>query len=147
MTIVFLLLCVAVLVYGRTAYKNRVDIECFSVFTKDTEGERKLNVAGEVYLKLNMDGTGMFYINASSSVIPILVAKRTYYFNYMINNKGVLNTELVKMMKTPSDNVDEKTFVRYIQNLGVKSSGNLTVSKFKNIYVIRYPGFIVHTCT
>ncbi|MEE9955493.1 hypothetical protein IV511_19070 [Enterobacter quasihormaechei] len=147
MIIATLLLCVAVLVYVRTANENRVAIECFSVFTKDIENREGMDISGEMYLKLEGNGTGMFYINSSNSGDPIYIAKRTYYFKYNIDNESILNAELIEVRKTPPDNVDDKTFIRFFQNIRFKSSGNLTLSKFKNIYVIKYPGFIVHTCT
>lgn len=143
----FLLLSVAALCFVRNANENRVDISCFSAFKKNTGGEDELNVFGEMLIRLTKDGTGTFYINASSSSSPVLVAKRTYYFHYKINDKGTLNISDFELRKNPLDNVDDETFIQYFQNLRFKSSGNLTISKFRNIYVIRYPGFTVHTCS
>lgn len=124
-----------------------VNIDCFSSFNKYSRSEPQWNVVGFYNLKLNENNKGVFYINAANSNAPHAIVKRTYYFNYKINSRGMLTTGSAEISKTPVDNVDDITFTKYFQNFYIKSVGNLYIKKFKNIYLIETSEFVVHTCT
>lgn len=137
-------LCVSGLIFFRDS--STIALECTSSFIRNIDGRPNITYTGEMTLTLRRNGEGNFTIHGYTNENVSKTFHWAYFFNYVIDSNGVFSAKNVSTKSGLNNELDESFFRKQFFGLGFQLRGGLHIHKFRNVYILNTPGFIVNTC-
>lgn len=144
--LVFVLLQVLFISHLILREPKTLSMECAFSFTRNTKGESKVNYTGQMALTLTSSGKGELYMIGKTSEVKPRKFHFAYSFVYHLDEEGVLKSKRTSFSTGANNELSEGLFSKQFLELDFQLVGGLRVNKFRNVYIINIPGFIVSTC-
>lgn len=144
--LVFILLQTVLFSYLIFLEPKTLSLKCGSSFTRNLRGEPAINYTGEMTLVLTRSGKGNLSIEGTTNESMPRNFHRAYFFDYRIDDEGILRAKIRSSPAGTSNELPEHTFSKQFFELNFKLRGGLRINKFKNVYILSTPGFIISTC-
>lgn len=126
--------------------QKTVSLKCASSFSRNIRGEPNIRYTGEMILVLTRSGKGNLSVEGTTDGSTPQTFHRAYFFDYHVDDEGMLWTKLESTHAGPSNELPEDTFSKHFFELKFRLRGGLRINKFSNIYILSTPGFIINTC-
>lgn len=146
--IIIIFILIQLYVVGLTLFSSSstVSLECTSSFIRNFDDQPNIIYTGEMTLTLSQNGEGNFTIHGDTNENVPRKFHWAYFFNYFIDGNGVFKAEIITRKSGLSNELDEALFRKQFFGLGFQLRGGLHIHKFRNVYILNIPGFIVNTC-
>lgn len=95
---------------------------------------------------LGENGKGHFLVDGRTNENEPVNFHRAYFFDYTIDSKGVFRAKVRTIHNGSKNDFTDEAFRKQLLSLEFQLKGGLRINKFRNIYVLNTPGFIVNTC-
>ncbi|HGU9824268.1 TPA: hypothetical protein ACNFPD_003366 [Enterobacter cancerogenus] len=122
------------------------EIVCTSSFTHNLIGESNSYFNGEMTLTLKKNGRGNVTVEGKTTGENRLIFHKAFFFNYYLDELGVLHGKINSVQKAKNDQIDVNHFGMKFIELKFQLRGGLRINKFKNVYILSVPGLIINTC-
>jgi hypothetical protein len=123
-----------------------LSLKCASSFTRNMRGEPSIIYAGEMTLMLARNGKGNLSVEGATDESTPRTFHRAYFFDYRLDDEGILRAKIKSAPAGASNELPEHVFSKEFFELNFKLRGGLRINKFKNVYILSTPGFIISTC-
>jgi hypothetical protein len=123
-----------------------LSLKCGSSFTRNIRGEPAINYTGEMTLMLTRNGKGNLSVEGATDESTPRTFHRAYFFDYRMDDEGFLRAKIKSSHAGASNELPEDIFSKQFFELNFKLKGGLRINKFKNVYILSTPGFIMSTC-
>lgn len=126
--------------------KEYLDIECTSIYKRNTKINHNFYYHGLFSLALHHDGTGELTIEAKSDEPAGYNAYRLFNFDYYIDKSSHIYAKNAVVSKNANDNVSDDFFKKYFFDLAFDGKGQIKIFRFRNTYVFSSPTILIDTC-
>jgi len=122
------------------------EIVCTSSFVNNVIGEPDSYFNGELTLTLKNNGKGNVTMEGKTNGENRLTFHKAFFFDYYLDELGVLHGKINSVQKAKNDQIDQKYFGMKFIELNFTLRGGLRIHKFNNVYILSVPGLIINTC-